>query len=38
MPTSGSYQPEPKPTNPVIQPVFVEENQPYRNSGENSWR
>ncbi|RBR13577.1 hypothetical protein FVER53590_08538 [Fusarium verticillioides] len=34
MPTSVSHQPEPKPTVPIIQPVFVEENQPYRNSGE----
>ncbi|KAF5988880.1 hypothetical protein FCOIX_283 [Fusarium coicis] len=35
MPTSVSHQPEPKPTVPVIQPVYVEENQPYRNRGEN---
>ncbi|KAF5640010.1 uncharacterized protein FTJAE_4556 [Fusarium tjaetaba] len=35
MPTSGSHQPEPKPTVPVIQPVFVEESQPYRNNSEN---
>ncbi|KAF5609421.1 hypothetical protein FPANT_164 [Fusarium pseudoanthophilum] len=35
MPTSGSHQPEPKPAVPVIQPVFVEESQPYRNNSEN---
>ncbi|PNP74227.1 hypothetical protein FNYG_12276 [Fusarium nygamai] len=35
IPTMASNQPEPKPPVPVIQPVFVEEAQPYRNKSEN---
>ncbi|KAF5592879.1 hypothetical protein FPCIR_5562 [Fusarium pseudocircinatum] len=35
MPNMASHQPEPKPTVPVIQPVFTEDSQPYRNNSEN---
>ncbi|KAF5724828.1 hypothetical protein FMUND_384 [Fusarium mundagurra] len=34
MPTMASHQPEPKPTVPVIQPVFVQDSQPYQNKSE----
>ncbi|KAF5561974.1 hypothetical protein FPHYL_5914 [Fusarium phyllophilum] len=32
MPTTASHQPEPKPPVPVIQPVFVQNTQPYHNN------
>ncbi|EXK84438.1 hypothetical protein FOQG_11474 [Fusarium oxysporum f. sp. raphani 54005] len=35
MPTRAFHEHEPKPPVPVIQPVFVQDSQPYRNNSEN---